>query len=117
MSGLRGVDISPPNGPVLGEGSNMQTTTFLFTATRMRLTYGELPRFDVFEACWEGDLGPDRPYVITNCDRVGNREYRNAGELYTALCEAKRDWAAGDESAGDWVSAVLSTFGIEWVQS
>jgi hypothetical protein len=93
----------------------MVTTTFLFTAKRMTLTYGELPPLDIFEQCWEGDLGPDRPYVITNCDRVGNHTYDTADELYNDLENMRIDWLAGDESAGDWASAVLSTFGIEWV--
>lgn len=93
----------------------MQTTKFLFTAKRMTLTYGELPSPDVFEQCWMGDLGPERPYVIKNCDRVGNHTYDTAEELYDDLLQARIDWLAGDESAGDWASAVLSTFGVEWV--
>lgn len=96
----------------------MQTTKFLFSAKRMSLTYGDLPEFEVFEECWAGDIGPfdvTCPYRITNCPRVGNQEYFTPGELYDALECATRSFHNGSDDAGEWASAVLSTFGIEWV--
>lgn len=79
------------------------------------MTYGELPSEEAFEDMWMREMGDDHEYSIRNCDRVGNQSYATAAELYADLTRARDDWAAGDEEAGDWASAVLSTLGVLWV--
>jgi hypothetical protein len=83
----------------------------------MTLTYGELPKLEDFEAMWEGDVGPERGFEVRNCKRVGNRTFRTARELYSELELAVEEWGGETpyDAAGDWASAILSVFGVEWV--
>lgn len=101
----------------------MQTTRFTFSARRFSLTYGTLPSLEIFRECWLGDVGPTRSYSVRNCKLVGDVDYTSPEELYVQLetfvaaLDAYQGWEVdeGQCPEGDWCSAVLSTFGIEWV--
>lgn len=95
------------------------------SAMRMRLTYGVLPTYEAFKDAFEGDLG-DSEYVITNCRDIGGNGSFSCDGLWALLNVKLSMWQEGGpdnhaetiaaaNAAGDFVSAVLQTLGIEWV--
>lgn len=76
-------------------------------------TFGVLPPYDDFWDAFEDTVG-SMYYRIRNDHRVGDTDF-TPRELYAELRSAVRDFENGDDEAGSWASAVLSTLGFEWV--
>lgn len=91
------------------------------SAMRISLNYGVLPTYEQFKDAFERDLG-DSEYVITNCRDIGGDGSFSCDGLWALLNVKLNVWQDGDtdyedfaDEAGDFVSGVLYTLGIEWV--
>ncbi len=78
------------------------------------MTYGILPSRADFDAAFEREC-PDGTYSIRN-DKGGADGDYTASKLWALVKEsAELLNDDGDEEAGDFASAVLSTLGFEWI--
>lgn len=77
------------------------------------MTYGNLPSKAEFEKAFDKEV-PSGKYRFGNDERFGNDSV-TSNELYKELETAVEEYEDGDDAAGDWASAVLSTLGFEWV--
>lgn len=76
------------------------------------MTYGVMPSYSKFQDAFDAETGGQ--YSISN-DRHGRSGRYDARELWRLLSAELEKWEAGNEEAGDFVSAVLSTLGFEWI--
>lgn len=79
----------------------------------LSLTYGTLPPHHLFVECFDLAV-PSSFFHFGNDPRMGNCALTE-GQLWSEIQKACREWEKGDDTAGDWVSCVLSVLGIEWV--
>lgn len=91
------------------------------------MTYGTLPRRDLFDAHFAAELGgADYPFEMKGSDsetmaRVGLDAYASDGqlvsadELYEILRALTAAWQDGDDGAGDLASGFLTTLNFEWI--
>jgi hypothetical protein len=81
---------------------------------RQQLTYGVLPSYEDFEEAFDAEV-PNSTYQIRN-DRGGADGDYTARQLYSLVKEQTELFNEdGDDEAGDFASAVLSTLGYEWI--
>lgn len=83
--------------------------------SRLSLSYGQMPTRDQFDRMFARQCGEDGRYLISN-DKGGRDGDYTASQLWKLLQVEVSEFNnnEGDEN-GDFVSAVLSTLGIEWI--
>jgi hypothetical protein len=86
---------------------------------RHTFTYGTLPSRELFDFRFEEEVNQERRYKglfsFVNDERLGTEKLTN-DELWAEIVKATAEYdQRGNESAGAWVSSVLSCLGIEWI--
>lgn len=79
--------------------------------SRKRFSYGVLPSRDEFDDAFDWECSSTGRYKISN-DRHGRNGNFDARELWHLVNSEVKD---GSDESLDFVSAVLSTLGFEWI--
>lgn len=77
-------------------------------------TYGTLPSYPIFLACWNGS-GIGKTFGFVSDSRIGTDNLTQS-QLWDEIVKAHFEYHNQDnEDAGKWVSSVLHCLEIEWV--